>query len=52
MTGWVIAGAVVVGLFGNYFIFGPIGALIMVPIEFTIGLFVTLIFVLTGRRRR
>jgi hypothetical protein len=51
-SGWIIALAIVVGLIVNYFLFGPIGALIMVPIEFTLGLFVTLIYIFSRRRRR
>jgi hypothetical protein len=51
-SGWIIALAIVVGLIVNYFLFGPLGALIMVSIEFTVGLFVTLAYILTRRRRR
>jgi hypothetical protein len=51
-SGWIIALAIVVGLIVNYFLFGPLGALIMVSIEFTVGLFVTLAYILTRRRQR
>jgi hypothetical protein len=52
MTGWIIAVAIAAGLIANYLIFGPLGALIMVSIEFTVGLFVTLAYILTRRRWR
>jgi hypothetical protein len=51
-SGWIIALAIVVGLIVNYFLFGPLGALITVSIEFTVGLFVTLAYILTRRRWR
>jgi hypothetical protein len=52
MTGWIIAVAIAAGLIANYLIFGPLGALIMVSLEFTLGLFITLAYIFTCRLRR
>ncbi len=49
-TGWIIAFAIIVGLVANYILFGPLGALIMVSLEFTLGLIVTLAYIFTSRR--
>ncbi len=50
--GWIIALAIIIGLVANYILFGPLGALFMVSIEFTLGLFATLAYIFTGRRRK
>jgi hypothetical protein len=50
--GSIITVAIVAGLIANYFLFGPLGALIMVSLEFTLGLFITLAYIFTARRQR